>query len=173
MATRGVATVMRQALVGGDYELVDRETHVPNPSYWLAALWRHLIAPTVLEIAPGSLPPAPSPLQVSLHCAAQRRGTPIALALNFASNRSYVLDLYATMRRSADDGDEYLVHLLTSESLSSKVVRLNGEALMAAPDGSLPSFEEKARRVKGPVTLPPASVAFVQLASDGVVGRCG
>ena len=149
--------------------------YAPNPSYWLAALWRQMLAPTVLEIAPGSLPPAPSALQVTLHCSAQRPGTPIALALNLATERTFVLDLAAALGRptaSEDDEDEdgYLVHLLTSESLSSKVVRLNGLALVPAPDGSPPPFE--ALWVKGPVTLPPVSVAFVQPASAGGEEAC-
>ena len=147
--------------------------YAPNPSYWLAALWRQMLAPTVLEIAPGSLPPAPSALQVTLHCSAQRPGTPIALALNLATERAFVLDFAAALGRTAaseDDEDGYLVHLLTSDSLSSKVVRLNGVALVPAPDGSPPPFE--ALLVKGSVTLPPASVAFVQPASAGGEEAC-
>ena len=47
--------------------------------------------------------------------------------------------LYGKLTIGLEDG--YLVHLLTSESLSSKVVRLNGLALVPAPDGSPPPFE--------------------------------
>ena len=76
--------------------------------------------------------------------------------------------LYGKLTIGLEDG--YLVHLLTSESLSSKVVRLNGLALVPAPDGSPPPFE--ALWVKGPVTLPPVSVAFVQPASAGEEEAC-
>lgn len=38
MARHGVAAVVRQTLLGGDYALIDARLR-PNPSYWLAVLW--------------------------------------------------------------------------------------------------------------------------------------
>ena len=51
------------------------------------------------------------------------------------------------------------VYLLTSDSLDSASIALNGTVLAAAADGTLPPT--KAKRLGGAVEIPPASVAFV------------
>lgn len=44
----GIQRFLRQALVGGEYELVDRSTFHPNPDYFAALLWRRIIGTRVL-----------------------------------------------------------------------------------------------------------------------------
>ena len=47
---RSAMVAARQALLGGDHELVDRDTFLPNPSYWIAYLWPRLMSTRVLGV---------------------------------------------------------------------------------------------------------------------------
>jgi heparanase 1 len=51
LATQGHKVLARQALFGGDYELIDRGSFTPNPDYWLAFLWPRLMGTRVLRLA--------------------------------------------------------------------------------------------------------------------------
>lgn len=168
MALRGVTTVLRQTLVGGDYELVDRNTMMPNPSYWLAVAWRQLVAPVVLELANSSLP-LPPQLRVSLHCsAAPGVARPIVFVVNFATNLTFLIDVASSVNAS---GGELFVHLLTADTLSSRTLLLNGRPLVPGSDGAPPLLQPLAARLASPFLMPPGSLAFVQPAS-GALDAC-
>jgi len=44
----GIKRFLRQAFIGGDYELVNRTTFQPNPDYFAALLWRRTVGSKVL-----------------------------------------------------------------------------------------------------------------------------
>jgi hypothetical protein len=50
LATQSHSVLARQDLIGGDYELIDRDTWSPNPDYWLAYLWPRLMSPYALAV---------------------------------------------------------------------------------------------------------------------------
>jgi hypothetical protein len=168
MALRGVTTVLRQTLVGGDYELVDRNTMMPNPSFWLAVAWRQLVAPVVLELANSSLP-LPPQLRVSLHCSAVPGvARPIAFIVNFATNLTFLIDVASSINAT---GGELFVHLLTADALGSRTLLLNGRPLAPGSDGAPPLLQPLAARLASPFSMPPGSLAFVQPAS-GALDAC-
>ncbi|WP_347136756.1 glycoside hydrolase [Parahaliea mediterranea] len=49
-ATLGQRVMVRQALIGGDYGLIDRLTLKPRPDYWVSWLWRRLMGETVYSV---------------------------------------------------------------------------------------------------------------------------
>lgn len=162
MATRGVSTVVRQTLVGGDYSLLDRDTLEPNPSYWLAALWRRLMGTASIEFSSTS---EDSQLHVSMHCSHHKDGKAVAFVMNFGSVGSYSVDL-------AGYSGDLLVHLLSADGVASREVKLNGHVLRANADGSPPALEPQL--VPSPFVLPPASIAFIQAADAGATtAPCG
>ena len=179
MATHGVQAVMRQTLLGSIYQLVNATTHVPNPSYWLAMLWKRLVGSTALELV--ATPPLPAALHVSAHCAAANDrggdvgdgggdgGGVVVVAINFAADASFELGVTSADDSSAESSADLLVHELTGD-LHSRTVNHNGRPLHVTSDGELPPTPPR-RVVGSTLLLPPASIAFVRVAQGGSV--CG
>ncbi|GAB3269833.1 glycoside hydrolase [Parahaliea aestuarii] len=49
-AVQGQRVMVRQALIGGDYGMIDRLTFKPRPDYWVSWLWRRLMGEKVLRV---------------------------------------------------------------------------------------------------------------------------
>ena len=76
-----------------------------------------------------------------------------------------VVNSSATEERTvAPAAGDARVYLLGSDALDSKAISLNGKVLVAAEDGTVPELAGTPAR--GPVTVPPASVAFVVEPTD-------
>lgn len=145
LARQHVQVVMHNTLAASDYGLLDEETLRPRPDYWAAVLWRRLMGSTVLDAGA-----APSPdVHLYAHCSPQRRGAVTVLAIN-ASAEEQTLE-------SPLAGERYT---LSAPSLDSETVELNGKALEAADDGTLPSLGGAAVAA-GPVNLPATSITFL------------
>lgn len=175
MATHGVAAVIRQTLLGQIYQLVNATTLHPNPSYWIALLWRRLVGSSSLNYdAHPPLPPS-APLHVSVHCSAVTPGEVIVVAINFASNETYDLtpgsadvEISKQSQESAEDPAERRpelldVYLLTGDVYSRRV-SLNGRRLEVS-GSRLPAIAPV--QARSPVRIPPASIAFVQTVATG------
>ena len=150
MARRGEPVVVRQSLSGSDYGLLDDVTLSPRPDYWVSVLWKRLMGTVALQVEALGHPL----LRVYAHCA---RGRPGAVAMAFANLDTLPVSLHLP-------GGAGELYELTADSLSARELRLNGVALAAAPDGSLPPLspraiaaEEIAPRSYGFVVLPDAS----------------
>lgn len=88
MSSNGVPVVIRQDLIGGNYDLIDHHTLTPNPSYWIAFIWRKLVGKIVLDFK--STPSLPYAVHVSVHCAAQK-GATITVLINFSIDHTYTI----------------------------------------------------------------------------------
>lgn len=146
--------VFHNTLAASDYGLLDEDGFRPRPDYWAAVLWHRLMGPEVLavEAPPGAgTGGATSGLGVYAQCTPGAKGGSVTYA---------VVNSSATEERTvATASDAATVYLLTGESLDGEAIELNGRRLTAAGDGTLPAL--RGRSARGPVTLPPASVAFV------------
>jgi heparanase len=152
--------VMRQQLCCGSvYDLLRDRGNNPNPDFWATLLWRRLMSGRVLSIK-GDMEPGRS-LRSYAHCAVGRAGA-VAVALinmrdeaatvNFASN--------ASGTASGDPAALREVYLLaTTDGLfTGHEATLNGHELRV--EGSeLPRLTPE--QGKGPVVMPPRTVAFV------------
>ena len=153
LAKMGVQVVAHNTLAASDYALIDEETLEPRPDYWAALLWRRLMGTTVLEAGPSP----EAGVHVYAHCLAGKPGGVAMLAVN--TDRSASRAVTVEVR-----GERYA--LTSAEGLLSHSVELNGKALVLGKDGALPAIEGVPTQA-GPVTLPPASIAFLAFAGAG------
>ena len=152
LAQKGVKVVMHNTLAASDYGLLDENTLEPRPDYWAAVLWKRTMGSRVLNPRAESDPA----LRVYAQC---MRGTPggvTLLVLNTDSKEKHAL-------RMDTPGEQYT---LTSGDLTSTEASLNGRALHAAADGSLPAMESK-HVTGGTLQVEPLSVTFVTIPSAG------
>jgi len=152
LARRGTPVMIRQALVGANYGLLDETTLEPRPDYFASVLWRRLMGPRAFA-ASAQLPFGDFSLRVYAHCAPAPApaGALTVLVINLGTEVRTVH--FNNLRGPAD------VYAVSATELSSKQPLLDGVALRVGADGSLPPFP--ARRVSGPVELAPRSYAFL------------
>lgn len=157
-ALAGQPVVIRQALVGGDYGLIEERDLRPSPDYWATLLWRRTMGTRVLHTSAG---PADGALRLYAHCTPDGPpGAVSALLINLAADRATTVTLPGLSGR-AD------LYSLTADAPESREVRLNGTALRASPDGDLPELlpirvpaADGDALAAAQVTVPPLSVLF-------------
>ncbi|KAH0934854.1 hypothetical protein HID58_011971 [Brassica napus] len=180
----------RQALVGGFYGLLEKETFVPNPDYYSALLWHRLMGKGVLGVQTN----ASEYLRTYVHCSKGRLSSQAGitiLLINLSKQTTFtvgvsngvkvVLQAESTKRRSfletikskvswvgkkASDGylnrEEY--HLSPKDGdLRSKIMMLNGDPLEPTVTGDIPKLEPVRHGVKSPVYINPLSISFIVL----------
>ena len=153
LAKLGVQVVMHNTLSASDYALIDEETLEPRPSYWAGVLWRRLMGTTVLNAGTS---PAPG-VHLFAHCLAGKPGGVALLAVN--TDRGAPQEVVVPL-----PGERYT--LASSKGLLSHEVELNGQALVAGKDGSLPVIKGAATKAGG-LALPAASLTFLALPDAG------
>uniref|UniRef100_A0A1J3HLA7 Heparanase-like protein 2 n=1 Tax=Noccaea caerulescens TaxID=107243 RepID=A0A1J3HLA7_NOCCA len=176
----------RQALVGGFYGLLEKETFVPNPDYYSALLWHRLMGKGVLGVQTN----ASEYLRAYVHCSKGRAGITILL-INLSKHTTFtvgvsngvkvILHAESMKRKSlsetikskvswvgnkASDGylnrEEY--HLSPKDGdLRSKIMLLNGNPLEPTATGDIPNLEPVRHSVKSPVYINPLSISFIVL----------
>jgi hypothetical protein len=160
LAQKGVKTVIHNTLASSDYGLLDETTLEPRPNYWAAALWKRTMGTGVLDpsLKPGLKPEAATndSLRVYAHCMLGVKGGVAMAILNTDPSGEQTLDLPV-------GGERYT---LTASHLESKTVLLNGAALVAAPDGSLPAIKGRAEKA-GTIHFAPASITFFTMSAAG------
>jgi len=150
-AKGGIWVSMHNTLVGSDYGLIDDRTHEPRPSYWAAVLWKKLMGPKVLDVAPAT---ANDKVSVYGHCVTGAdEGSVAVLVNNRDPARGYTLDL------GSERAD---VYTLTALDPGATAVELNGQTLPVTVDGTFP--EPRPVRASGrALAVPPTSITFVTL----------
>ncbi|ESQ31810.1 hypothetical protein EUTSA_v10003960mg [Eutrema salsugineum] len=176
----------RQALVGGFYGLLEKETFVPNPDYYSALLWHRLMGKGVLGVQTN----ASEYLRTYVHCSKGTAGITILL-INLSKQTTFtvgvsngvkvILQAEPMKRKSfletikskvswvgnkASDGylnrEEY--HLSPKDgNLRSKIMLLNGIPLEPTITGDIPKLEPIRHGVKSPVYINPLSISFIVL----------
>jgi heparanase 1 len=156
MARNGQKVVVRQALSGSNYGMINDSTLVPNPDYWISVLWKRLMGTTVLDAA---LPEGEATIRAYAHCAAASSGGGVVFAainLNASKEKTAVLE--------GIPGGGIELYVVSADSLDSAVVKLNGAELKINSDGTLPALAPVKVEAAVPfVTLPPRTLAFVRV----------
>ncbi|KAJ0980198.1 hypothetical protein J5N97_008453 [Dioscorea zingiberensis] len=176
----------RQALIGGNYGLLDTKTFVPNPDYYSALLWHRLMGKGVLSVDISGSPY----LRAYAHCRKRKAGVSVLLInlskstwfsvtvrndinVNIAEGGGIHKDgnFIHGLKRSVSwvgrkilDGsakrEEY--HLTGKDSNPlSQTVLLNGTPLELNRDGDIPSLHPILVAGDSPVSVAPLSIAFV------------
>jgi hypothetical protein len=155
LARRGHEVVVRQTLSGSNYGLLDDLTLDPRPDYFTSVLWRRLVGERVMAAHVHG----DNKLRVYAHCTRGEPGSMTLAYLNLDEERGARIDL--------GRGAEVDVYQLDAESLTAPTVRLNGQPLVAGPDGSLPSLLPVT--VAGPVVdVAPRSYGFLVVRKAGL-----
>jgi heparanase 1 len=174
----GTKVYCRQALVGGNYCLLNTTTLAPNPDYYGALLWDRLMGTGVLQttVAGGAAAPY---LRSYAHCSKEKQGVTVLL-INLSNSTAFNvtvagdMDLHPPPRKllEADDAravcgagkrEEY--HLRPEGGdIQSAVVLLNGEPLALGPCGQIPELRPAvvADACASPLLVEPHSIAFVR-----------
>lgn len=150
LAQRGVKVVMHNTLAASDYGLLNEGTYEPKPNYWAALLWNRTMGTTVLN--PGQT--KEESLRIYAHCMKGTRGGVALVVLNTDTKSARSVSIPVS-------GEGYT---LTATELASEKVLLNGSALKAEKDGSLPAIQGK-RIEAGTLELVPKSITFLTMPS--------
>jgi heparanase 1 len=155
-ARDGQAVVIRQALIGADYGLIDPQTLQPRPDYFNSLAWKRWMGPRVLAVARSGDNPW---LRTYAHCSALEPGVAVLLALN--------VDVAQPAAFRVGAGTASVTgYELTASALDSKELRLNGAplALGRTPSGmGWPASAGRELPAEQPIVLPPASYGFFEL----------
>ncbi|KAL4326278.1 hypothetical protein GQ457_11G029480 [Hibiscus cannabinus] len=87
-STHGEKVFCRQALIGGNYGLLDATTFVPSPDYFGALLWHRLMGSIVHAVSKEFDPN----LRVYAHCANRKPGVSLVF-INLSKDRSFNVTL--------------------------------------------------------------------------------
>jgi len=162
-AQSSVSLVVRQALKGGYYSLLD-ENMKPNPDYWTSVLYRRLVGTKVLN-STGFLEMGRS-VRAYAHCthdggnsgAEYSRGSVVFMILNMGTKSAEVtLSANDTSASTHDKIDQYLFEPVNGELMDS-LVRLNGRKIKMADDTTLPSLAPV--KVSQPLVVPPLTYGY-------------
>lgn len=150
MAVRGQPIVMRQALAGGAYNLVEDLSLTPTPDYYASVLWKRHMGATVLA---ASVEDGPSTIRAYAHCDVATAGVSI-LVINYAEDASETIAFLS-------GSEVFEAAIVSATEVTATSVLLNGEPLEADADGHVPTPTIVAEH--GTIELPPLSYAFVRL----------
>lgn len=150
-ARLGQKVMVRQALVGGDYGLIDRLTQKPRPDYWVSWMWQQLMGTEVYPVE-SALPT----VRAYLHSSARGGGYCLLLINLDARPAVPVLRSLGPVARR---------YTLTAKQLTSRKLRINGrKPKLRKGEVSLADFPPQS----GAAELPPYSISFWEL--DGPAG---
>ncbi|XP_057460765.1 heparanase-like protein 2 [Actinidia eriantha] len=158
----------RQALIGGNYALLNTSTFVPNPDYYGALLWHRLMGKIVLRTTHDSSPY----LRVYSHCSKTKSGISLLL-INMSNSTTFTvsvvddLNFYPEERKSVDaynqqQREEY--HLTPKDgNIQSDVLLLNGTPLVLTESRDIPAMNPDLVDASKPITIAPDSIVFATL----------
>ncbi|KAJ7953888.1 Heparanase-like protein [Quillaja saponaria] len=161
----------RQALIGGNYGLLNTTTFIPNPDYYGALLWHRLMGKTVIESNHDGSPF----LRVYSHCSKKGSGVTL-LIINMSNSSSFDvsvtndLNLYPeeissillTEDSSSQQREEY--HLTPKDgNIQSDIVLLNGNPLKLTESLDIPEMKPNVVDGSSPIKVAADSIVFVNL----------
>ncbi|XWS66231.1 hypothetical protein CRYUN_Cryun05aG0181800 [Craigia yunnanensis] len=155
----------RQALIGGNYALLNTTTFIPNPDYYGALLWNQLMGSKVLSATHNGSPY----LRVYSHCAKKKPG--ISLILINLKNSSFEVKLSNDVNlhvrpnfkfEGSQKREEY--HLTPQDgNIQSDVVLLNGTPLKLSDSLDIPQMNPKLVDASTPIAVAPHSIVYVTI----------
>ncbi len=167
-ARSGQPVVVRQALAGAHYGMLDSKTLEPRPDYWASVLWKRLMGEQVL----AARVERNERVRVYAHCTPPRAGVPTGsvtlLLLNLHPSQPVSVELAALAAQPAE------LYAMTAPALDSASVALNGAHLELAEGDRFPDLSGVPLQVDTDerVTLAPASFAYLVLPA-AAAAACG
>ncbi|KAL9226141.1 hypothetical protein vseg_001988 [Gypsophila vaccaria] len=158
----------RQALIGGNYALLNTTTFVPNSDYYGALLWDRLMGKNVLATTHSGSPY----LRAYSHCSKTQPGVTVML-INMSNSTTFNVSLmndcnfFPDPNMSIKDADmqqreEY--HLTPKDgNIQSHVALLNGKPLMLNDTFDIPEIKPKFVNSTSPIRVEPLSFVFATI----------
>lgn len=164
LAEVGAQSFYRSTLIGGDYELINRTSHLPNPDYWIARLWQQLTGDQAYHVNRTTLP---SMLSVYALSGAVADTTVLVMA-NLSPNMTYSIPTLPGAK--AWTGREVWKLRPTSypdlSSQSSSLLNSQGQwnEVVMESDTQVPELQPIQEQASDPFVLGPYTYAFVRYA---------
>ncbi|KAL4323460.1 hypothetical protein GQ457_11G029510 [Hibiscus cannabinus] len=164
-STYGQKVFCRQALIGGNYGLLDATTFIPSPDYFGALLWHRLMGSTVLTVSKES----DLNLRVYAHCAKRKHGVSLVF-INLSKDRSFNVTL--SNLKSEDVGEtnhefggkqnreEYHLTALGGD-IKRNIVRLNNVPMVQTESRDIPAMDPELVDALTPISIAAQSIAYV------------
>ncbi|KAK9750635.1 hypothetical protein RND81_02G209600 [Saponaria officinalis] len=158
----------RQALIGGNYALLNTTTFIPNPDYYGALLWDRLMGNNVLATTHNGSPY----LRAYSHCSKTQSGVSVML-INMSNSTTFTVSLMNDFNFFSDPSmstkdvemqqrEEY--HLTPKDgNIQSQVVLLNGKSLRVNQSFDIPELKPKFVNTISPITVMPQSFVFATI----------
>jgi heparanase 1 len=154
----------RQTLIGGNYELLDKNTTEPYPDYYTALLFKRLMGQKILSVKVDST--IQQWIRAYASCTAPdveevEEGAVTLAFLNINNSTSFNLTI-ANVSESMADREEF--HLSTGEggNLRSHTMKLNGN-LLQLQDDKLPPLSGQIVSGSAPLTIQPLTYGYAVL----------
>ncbi|XP_027098528.1 heparanase-like protein 2 [Coffea arabica] len=152
----------RQALIGGNYGLLNTTTFIPNPDYYGALLWHRLMGKNVLATTYEGFPY----LRVYSHCSKTSSGIAV-LIMNISNSTRFEVSIVNdyNMGGKFEVGQQREEYHLTPKdgNIQSDVLLLNGTPLKLTEASDIPALEPQIVDASKPITVVPHSFVFVNL----------
>ncbi|GMI94415.1 glucuronidase 1 [Hibiscus trionum] len=157
----------RQALIGGNYGLLNATTFVPNPDYYGALLWHRLMGSTVLAVTKEFDPN----LRVYAHCAKKKPGVSL-IFINLWKDRLFNITL--SNAKPGDAGkpnyefvgkqnrEEYHLRALPRD-IKDDIVCLNDVPMVQTDSEDILVMDPKLVDASTPISIAAQSIAYVTI----------
>ncbi|XP_020096838.1 heparanase-like protein 1 [Ananas comosus] len=177
VSTFGHKVFCRQALIGGNYALLNTTTFAPFPDYFSALLWHRLMGSRVLGTSHNGSPY----LRSYTHCSKGKSGVTVLL-INLSNSTSFDVSVVGDMNlyppvvtqsiessstsasSNGGQGGQREEYHLTPQGgdLKSKVMLLNGTPLTVGSNGEIPNLSPSVADGSAPVHVAPLSIVFAR-----------
>lgn len=177
LAQSGVQVFARSTLCGGDYELINRTTGLPNPDYFIALLWKRttgkvshpfssfysnifFLFKKKKKVALLATSDSTNVKAYSM-CTSTNDGSVTVIVLNFELQANTINFLFDSRPAT---GSRKSFYLRSAGSLTSDTSEIfTGSKwipLRLTPDGHLPDIQPVVETASSPATMQPHSFAF-------------
>eukprot|EP01059_Diplonema_ambulator_P014673 TRINITY_DN25614_c0_g1_i1.p1 TRINITY_DN25614_c0_g1~~TRINITY_DN25614_c0_g1_i1.p1 ORF type:complete len:500 (+),score=166.65 TRINITY_DN25614_c0_g1_i1:33-1502(+) len=155
LPANNVPMALRQCMVGGDYELVDRNTFLPNPDYFIAAMFKVMnVSGGAAQAVTVSPPVSTTGLQVFGFVTTAKENA--AVIINTGLQDAYTVSLEGAGWKPSVSAWHF-----TSPNITSKAIHLNNMPLVYPGNGApVPAMNPVTQTT--PLAVAPASVVFVK-----------
>ncbi|EDQ88010.1 uncharacterized protein MONBRDRAFT_26729 [Monosiga brevicollis MX1] len=166
LASTGHKAHCRQALVGGNYALVNQTNNfTPNPDYYTGLLYHRLMGSQYIDVPQQE--PQSADLQADFRsygaCTAGTHNGSITIA--YVNSFNETVDLLLRIQRldglPDNLGNTFSAYFLTSPNLQSLTVDLNGVTLHMLDETTLPNLSGHQQPVGSSITIPALSYGFL------------
>lgn len=168
LAKSGVQVFLRSTLCGGDYELLNRTTGLPNPDYFVAYLWKRTTGTAALNVISSSSFPK---VRAYSMCGPANNGSFTVILMNMDTNPQTI-----EIKASSLIGYRHSYYVRSTDGLNSQLAELrlangNWMPLQLSPKGDLPDILPVVESVSSSIQLEPLSYVFFSF-PDSVLSSC-